>query len=94
MNAIHIIVLVVAAIACAALAIRLAASRGRSRPFWALFTIAVGVLLYVAEEHLYVRADGDAATLAGFDMQSLLPIAGMLGAAFVITQLPSRRDNS
>ena len=86
------IVLAVCAVGCAILAAKLAAARGRSQVGWAAFTVIVGITLYVVEEFVWTRAPGDAAAPAGFDMQTLLPVFAMLGAAFIITQLPSKAD--
>ena len=86
------LILAVSAVGCAALAAKLARSLGRSPVAWAVFTVGVGVVVFVVENFVWTRPEGDSAAPAGFDMQSLLPVFAMLGAAFMITQLPPRDE--
>ncbi len=68
----------------------MAHKRNRHRILWAAATVAMGVVLLVVELFIWERPQGDAASLAGLDMQILLPSFAMLGTAFVLTQLPSK----
>lgn len=89
----HLIILILGALACGSVAARLAVARGRNRIAWIVFTIAVGVALFVVERYVWTRPAGDAAEVGALDMQMFLPIFGMLGAAFIINLLPSLRTD-
>ncbi len=89
MTAITIAITAVTAIGCAFLAKSMAEKRGRHPLRWAAATVLVGVAMVVVELFVWTRPAGDAASPAGFDMQTLLPTFAMLGTAFVMTQLPN-----